>query len=292
MKNTTTEKIIKVISPDETFRGLSYGEWIIPYMNWLVSDAPDVYTNDNILYLRGSVRGQSYRSSTDRPIGSRAFLRDDRVILDKTGSYGYAITMDTAVMFTPLFSFYSSNLKYKGKIIESESEIHNACVLEMNNSSIMFANLYDISNINSRENPSNKQSQGKQTRSIELFDNDKDTTSFLVESPIFNLYIPEDSLLADQFDVPLERGKEYTKTIVYGSFIIIQFTKPGKYQLDFGGIGQDSYGTRSIYDIEVLENIRPRIKDISEKMRIGPRRSPSEFKSGSDSERELLPFEV
>ena len=68
------------------------------------------------------------------------------MILDKTGAYGYTITKDTAVMFAPLFSFYSSNIRYKGRIIESDSEIHNASIFEMNNSSVMFANIYDISN--------------------------------------------------------------------------------------------------------------------------------------------------
>lgn len=172
-------------------------------------------------------RGQEYRGSTDRPIGSRASVRDNKVILDKTGAYGYTITKDTAVMFAPLFSFYASNIRYKGRIIESDSEIHNASIFEMNNSSVMFANIYDISN----------NSPSKEDLLSKSFDNNTNLRDHLVESPIFNLYIPEDSLLADKFDVPLERGKEYTKMLVYGAFLIIQFKNPGRYQIDFGGIG-------------------------------------------------------
>ena len=75
-------------------------------MNWVMGESPDVYSRDNILYIRGSARGQIYRGSTDAPINSATSLTDPSVILKKTGPFGYTISKDTAVMFSPLFSFF------------------------------------------------------------------------------------------------------------------------------------------------------------------------------------------
>jgi hypothetical protein len=242
---------VEIISTDETFRGKSYGEWIKSYMHWLMGESPDVYSQDNIFYMRGSARGQLYRSSTDIPINSATSLDDPSIILMKTGPYGYTISKDTAVMFSPLFSFFASNLGYKGKELLSLDDVHNAAVSEMDNSPVMFANIYDESD---------------RMQKLQLFEQGKDLKSHMVESPAFDLFVPEDSLLADKFDVPLTRGQEYYNVIVIGSFLILRFTTAGKYQIDFGGIGDNSYSTRSIYDIEVKDENFTRLIDISPKV--------------------------
>jgi hypothetical protein len=239
---------VEIISTNETFRGKSYGEWIKSYMHWVMGESPDVYSRDNILYLRGSARGQIYRGSTDVPINSATSLNDPSVILMKTGPYGYTISKDTAVMFSPLFSFFASNLGYKGKDLGSIDDVHNAAASEMDNSPVMFVNIYDESD---------------RMQKLELFEGENDLKSHMVESPAFDLFVPENSLLADKFDVPLTRGQEYYNVIVIGAFLILRFTTPGKYQIDFGGVGDNSYSTRSVYDIEVKGENFSRLTDVS-----------------------------
>lgn len=258
--NQASNEPFTVITPDSIFRGMSYGDWLVTYMNWVVGPAPDSFSNDNILYLRGSARGQSYRESSSKPTGSGMSLLDPNIILDKTGLYGYTITKDTAVMFSPLFSFFSVNYRYGKKVLGSVDEVHNAAILEMNNSPFMFANLFRIEQGTSQGALPN-------LKHLPLFNNGKDLNSHLVESPIFKLFVPSDSLLADKLDPPLELNREYDDVILYGCFIILQFNVEGKYRIDFGGIGDNSYATRSVYDIEVIGENQSRIKDESDLMR-------------------------
>ena len=248
MSQVNKKDKIEIISPRETFRGKSHGEWFKSYMNWVMGESPDVYSRDNVFYMRGSARGQLYSGTGDTPIHSATSLSDESVILKKTGAYGYTISKDTAVMFSPLFSYFANNLGYKGRDLASLDEIHNAAVSEMDNSPVMFVNIYD-------------ESGSKQK--LELFEKGKDLKSHMVESPAFDLLIPENSLLADKFDVPLTRGQVYYNVIIIGVFLIIRFTTPGKYQIDFGGIGDNSYSTRSVYDIEVKDETFTRLIDIS-----------------------------
>ena len=46
---------IEVVSPNENFGGMSYGEWAIEWNKWLFSEDPDTYDGGNVLFLRGNV---------------------------------------------------------------------------------------------------------------------------------------------------------------------------------------------------------------------------------------------
>lgn len=263
MSQVNKKNKFEIISTNETFRGKSHGEWFKSYMSWVMGESPDVYSRDNVFYMRGSARGELYSGTAGKPINSATSLTDKNVILDKTGAYGYTISMDTAVMFSPLFSYFANNLGYKGKDLASLDEIHNAAVSEMDNSPVMFVNIYHESNPNQK---------------LDLFEKGKDLKSQMVESPAFDLLIPENSLLADKFDVPLIRGQVYYNLIIIGVFLIIRFTTPGKYQIDFGGIGDNSYSTRSVYDLEVKDETFTRLTDISKDVpKLPPPKSPYFF---------------
>ena len=70
---------IKVLKPNESYRGRNYSDWIEEWSNWLVSSSVDYNTDGHMLFLRGNLEYESDQS------GNR-FVKPGK-FLDRTGSF-------------------------------------------------------------------------------------------------------------------------------------------------------------------------------------------------------------
>ena len=50
---------IKVLKPNESYRGRNYSDWIEEWSNWLVSSSVDYNTDGHMLFLRGNLEYES-----------------------------------------------------------------------------------------------------------------------------------------------------------------------------------------------------------------------------------------
>ena len=85
--------------------------------------------------------------------------------------------------------------------------------------------------------------------------------SFKMESPLFQLRVPTNSILNQLQDEPLKPGTYYA--VIGGYFLLIKKLPKSKYCISFGAEGPGEYSTRSIYDIEVYSAASRITKDVS-----------------------------
>src|SRR5215217_1573019 len=80
-----------ILPPNENFRGKSYGEWAAEWWNWLLSEKPDIYSQeDPVLFLRGAF---DYKARAD---GKR---NPSSTHNDRTGDKKIEIFEGTAIFF-------------------------------------------------------------------------------------------------------------------------------------------------------------------------------------------------
>jgi hypothetical protein len=228
---------IDVLQPWETFNGMSYGDWAAVWINWLMSVEVDIYKGQHILFLRGNI---NYK-----PVGSvPGALRhqDQDSFLDMTGRKGYKIIEGTSVLIPITTAFYTIGDYFDGKIIESEVELRNALNSDFNLIRTIWAEI--------------KKGNSKQYARMvpNLF-------PYKIESPLFQLTVPANSVLNQLQDEPLKPGTYYAT--VGGYFILVKTLSEAKYRISFGAEGPGEYSTRSIYDIEVYANTSRITKDVS-----------------------------
>ena len=87
-----------------------------------------------------------------------------------------------------------------------------------------------------------------------------DLNDFYVESPPFDLFIPEKSSYRMNVTTPMEPG--LYKSVTAGIFLIFSHWPIGKFRLAVLGTGIGLYRTKSVYDIEVSET-ESKLVDIS-----------------------------
>jgi hypothetical protein len=225
-----------VLSPNENFRGMSYGEWASVWNNWLLSTKP-VYDGGKMLFLRGNI---DYRPVGKDDSGPR-FL-DPKAFYDRTNSRGETVFQGTAILVPVVTASLSISDTYDGRVIENEQQLRYFVNKDIDEGGPVWAR---IMNLNSR----------KTSKIVE------DLLDFRVESSVFKLTIPTGS--------PLNRRMEkYAKsgiydTVVGGYFLLIRSLPISRYRITFGGKGRGPYYTNAIYDISIIRNPRDNIEDLS-----------------------------
>src|SRR4030095_11279330 len=87
---------VKVLPPTQSFKGLSYGDWVAIWSNWFLSRDPDYYDGEDMLFLRVNV---DMKAVSDADGAMR--YQDPEAFLDMTGDKKKRILHGTAV-FVPL----------------------------------------------------------------------------------------------------------------------------------------------------------------------------------------------
>jgi hypothetical protein len=223
--------------PGKTFKGLSYGDWVAIWSNWLISRDVDSYDGEDMLFLRGYV---GYKAVSDDEGAMR--YQDPDSVLNRTGDKKLNILKGTSVFVPATASIKSIGDLFEGQVIENEEDLRK----------VVNDDISDITSIWARV----KLNHSKE--SVKLVPN---LQSYRIETPVFKLTVPEDSALNNRFDDPMKPG--VYDTVVGGYFILLPDLAPSTYQIDFGCEGPGDYSTRGLYDIEVYRDTRKEPSDIS-----------------------------
>jgi len=209
---------------DQNFKGMSYGELIAQWANWLFSDQADYSEASDVLFLRGNIG--HYQD------GLASFY-------DKTNDVekGEAINKDAAVLVPVICTYLTLHSSYEGYKIEDELALRTAVNRTVHAGGAAWAKIKigARGTVNDIVPPAS-------------------LSDFYVESPLFKLFVSEKSKLRDQVEDPLEPGEH--EAIVAGYFILLKKFNSGTYRIRFGGKGKGNYVTDSIYDITVSPNER------------------------------------
>jgi hypothetical protein len=222
---------LEIILPWENFRGMSYGDWIAAWYQWLLSERPE-YNGEDILFLRGNV---NYR-----PVGGN---EGGPQHIDPKGKHEGSEEIDecTAILIPILTSHLSLGDYYNGKKITSIPDLRETTNKDTNGGSI-WATI---------------EKKGGKAMSIV-----SDLKDYRFESPLFFLLIPRNSKLRKQMDIIPKPGNYHT--IIVGYFIIIKSLPMGTYRLKFGGTNGSAYHTNSLYDIKVIKKRKDNVIDKSD----------------------------
>jgi hypothetical protein len=221
----------------QTFKGLSYGEWVAIWTNWFLSKDVDSYNGQDILFLRGHV---NYTPVSDVK-GAIRYQNPDS-FLDMTGQKRLKILEGTSIFIPITVSYNAIGCNFEGEIIEDELELRNAVNCDLDNVRTLWATV----------------TMKKSKKSIKLVPN---LGPYRVESPLFKLTIPKDSALNDVVDEPLKPG--VYDAVAAGYFVLIRGLAPSIYRIVFGSEGPGEYATRSVYEIVVFPDSRKRPLDLS-----------------------------
>jgi hypothetical protein len=223
--------------PGKTFKGLSYGDWVAIWSNWLISRDVESYDGEDMLFLRGYV---GYKAVSDAEGAMR--YQDPESFLDRTGDKKLKILKGTSVFVPTAVSVNAVGCDFEGKLIENEKDLRNAVNEDIDHVRSIWATV--------------KLNHSKE--SIKIV---PDLRSYRIETPLFKLTVPEDSALTKLMDYPMKPG--VYDAVAGGYFVLLPDLAPSTYQIDFGCEGPGDYSTSGVYDIIVYRDTRKRPKDIS-----------------------------
>jgi hypothetical protein len=229
--------LIDVAPPDRNFRGLSYGEWITVWNNWLLSRDPDSYDGGDVLFLRGNI---NYKPVSEAKRAPRHI--DPHGIYDRTGDQGEQVFEGTAIFFPVIDSMMKIGDMYDGKVMKKIEELRLAVNKDINEGGPMWATIM-------------KKGGSKASKIV------KNIEEYRVESTYFKLHIPEDSLLKDKTEYVSRPG--VYDAVSGGYFIMIGSLPSGLYRINFGAKGRGVYRTNAVYDILVQGRRKGQIVDKS-----------------------------
>ncbi len=227
---------LDTVLPSESFRGMSYGDWVASWNQWLVSENPS-YNGEDILFLRGNV---NYRSVGGKEDDGPRYL-DPKAVYDRTKDNGETIYEGTAILIPILTSHFSIGDFYNGRKITTIPYLRYATNKDTDGGSV-WATIMKKGNNATKIVP--------------------DLKEYRFESPLYLLSVPRNSKLRKKMDYPPKPGSYHAITVGY--FIIIKHLKAGTYRLRFGGTTGSAYHTNSLYDINVLKKRKDNVIDKSD----------------------------
>lgn len=228
---------VRVLPPNQTFKGLSYGDWVAIWSNWFLSRDVDSYDGEDILFLRLPA---DFKTVSDAEGAMR--YQDPESFLDRTGNKKMRILQGTAVFIPLAVSVMTVGDDHEGKFIQNEKDLRSSVNDDIDHIRSLWANV----KLNHSE------------QSIRLV---PDLRLYRIETPLFKLTVPEDSNLNNLYDYPLKPGIH--EAVTEGYFVLLLELSPLTYQFDFGCEGPGDYSARSVYDVTVYRNKRNEPQDIS-----------------------------
>lgn len=201
-----------IVKTSENYRGLSYGDIIATWQNWLLSENPDEKQYGDILFLRGNI---GYHHSNSYYLNSFIEIPEGMAIL--------------APIVTTHFTMGDS---YKDKIIDDEFYLRKAVREHVDAAGPFWATL---------------EKMGKNYKAFKLVPN---LESYRVQSMLFELHISEKNPFLNKMDEPNYPGKH--TALVSGYFVLLHDLPISSYRIRFGGYGMDNFYTDSSYEINIV----------------------------------------
>jgi hypothetical protein len=206
----------------------------------LFSEDPDTYDGGRVLFLRGNVNYQQVSSSDSGP----RFI-DPKGIYDRTGRNGQSVFEQTAVLVPVIVGMFIMGELYEGRRLKTPEQLRYSANLEIHKSGPIWATIMKKGDKTAR----------KIVRNLE---------EYYVETPLFRLYVPENSFLKDKTDIPYSPG--IYDMVAAGIFLLIDSVPASIYRINFGG-RTGAYQTNSAYDIVVQGRRKETLEDISSRRR-------------------------
>ena len=264
-----------IVKDNDSFRGMSYGNWASVWTNWLFSGYPEYNPISDMLFLRGyfgyrysqssnsiqnlfeydylNKTATSARLSKDvqrtvenRPIYNRVGLKDG-------ANLGIVVPFGTAIMIPIMTATVWKGEVFEGRILEDEENLRNAARKDSDESREIWSvwktvkNPKTLGTVRTRGVPTldsadNVLKGGKQWDKYKPMVGN--LACYRIESPLFTLTISDKSPFRDSMS--LEPGNYDTVTMGY--FLILKDLDEGVYRFHFGGRGRDNYQTDAIYE--------------------------------------------
>jgi hypothetical protein len=246
-----------IVQPEQTFQGLSYGDWAARWCNWLFSEEPDrTEVNDDVVFLRGNM--EYYRYAAMAPDTSKD--RDDSIdpaellFYDRTGDKGILISDKTPVFIPVLTATYFIGGGSESGVMYSEEQVRHKCRKENDLSGGIWLTLE--SNSVDQSNNSILKSTKRSGLLGTPSNPDQNLSNYRTSSRLFKLFVAEGNpFLKDMaVEYPINPG-EYD-AITDGFFVLLKHLNAGSYRIRFGGKGRGNYRTDAIYDIYVSPEYR------------------------------------
>ena len=252
--------MVTIVDPKDNFRGMSYGDWIEVWSNWLFSPYPNYVPDEDILFCRGFLEysGSAYTITqqqfiAERPRPGGALTKDDlrttekRLLLNKDVDKAEVDLSDrlptgTAIFFPLLTAMYSMGNSYEGRILDNEFDLRRAVMKDTYESREVFFKV--------RSSPPRVP-----IPKIKL------VPKYRFETRLFTLRISESSPFIGYHSDEIQAGTY--ETVTGGYFVILDELAKGSYTFEFGGKGRDGYRTTTIHRIVVSEDRRDQIRDAS-----------------------------
>jgi hypothetical protein len=201
-----------IVKTSENYRGLSYGNIIATWQNWLLSENPDEKQYGDILFLRGNI---GYHQSNANYLDS--FIE---------------IPEGMAILVPIVTTHFTMGDSYKGKIINNEFYLRKAVREHVDAAGPFWATL---------------EKMGKNCKAFKLVPN---LESYRVQSTLFELHISKKNPFLNKMDEPNYPGKH--TALVSGYFVLLQDLPISSYRIRFGGYGMDGFYTDSLYEIKII----------------------------------------
>ncbi|MGH9977698.1 MAG: hypothetical protein ACRD8Z_17970 [Nitrososphaeraceae archaeon] len=246
-----------ILKPTENYKGLSYGNLIATWTNWLFSSEVDYSEATDILFLRGSVG--TYETTTTSKItsngtgtstGNKIQSTIDTKFLNQTDENSLVIFRGTAIFVPVICAFYKLGDYFEGCRIEDEVGLRNAVFRTVGAGNNMWAKC---------------RYQNDPIEDGYHIPSAPDLSAHYMESPLFKLFVSERSKLKDKLDEPLEAG--VYDAVTGGYFLLLKNLGGGDYRLRFGGKGKGNYLTDSIYDITISNTESQSIREAGLKVK-------------------------
>lgn len=256
-----------IADPDKNFRGMSYGEWVARWSNWLFSEDPDrSEIQDDIAFLRGNMDYYKFAESPDPK------LNDVDLFYDRTGNNSMTISEDTAVFLPVLTSTFTIGGPYNGSIMTEDEQVRRAAREDTDKSGGIWARISILPNgypdINAFitktsakewESITNSGLTGKATRKVTSL-----VDGYHIQSSVFKLRISERNPFLKYLSVMYPFTPGETDAVTDGLFLILYHLLPDtSYRIQFGGKGRGKYRTDAIYDLHITKRVNVMLSDIS-----------------------------
>lgn len=275
-----------VVKDSDNYRGMSYGNWVSVWTNWLFSGYPEYNPLSDMLFLRGYF-GYRYSQSSNSiqnlyeydylaRTATRARLSKDiqrtvetrpiynRVGLKDGANLGLVIPFGTSIMIPVMTATVWKGEVFEGRILEDEEDLRNAARKDTDESREIWSVWKTVRDrttlgaivkrgVRTLDSADKVLKGGKEWNDYEPMV--RNLACYRIESPLFTLTISDKSPFRETMG--LEPGNYDTVTIGY--FLILKDLDEGVYRFHFGGRGRDNYQTDAIYEIIVSSELMRRV---------------------------------
>ena len=233
------------MDPKDNYRGMSYGDWVARWTNWLFSPDPDrSEIQGDVVFLRGNVE---YSAALQKAKAFNPLFDPWNSFYNRTGEAGLLISDVSCILVPVITSTYLLGAESRYGILNTEEQVRNVTRIDNDQSGGIWATIE--SNI----------AAGSTATLGATAATHRELTYFRVTSRMFKLSISEvNPFWKGIFEyAPLSSG-EYD-AVTDGFFLLLKAEglPEGSHRIRFGGKGRLEYRTDSIYDLYVDSKFRP-----------------------------------